>query len=160
MKAAAQAACHVCQHSERGAIDLALARGVGCPSLAKKHGISRSSVWRHLRRHLPSDVMARLKGEALTGLTGKVDLESLRRDEGQALLSNLIAVRAKLQNLSDAADAAGDFKAAGAIQSRILETLRTVGELLNSFSESHAQTINSLTISPDYLRLRVSLIAR
>ncbi len=69
-------ACTVCQHRERAAIDLAIARGVSMNALAKRSGLSPAALARHSRNnHIPAQLRAKLvAGPSLEG----VDLDRLR----------------------------------------------------------------------------------
>ena len=44
--------CTACVHPDRAAIDAALLKGVSYPTVAGRHGLSTSAVFRHRRRHV------------------------------------------------------------------------------------------------------------
>jgi hypothetical protein len=82
--------CTVCEHRERAAIDVAIARGISLAALAKRYRLGKDSLWRHKTRHQPAQLKARLlAGPDLAG----IDLDKLRETESQSLLSHLIAIR-------------------------------------------------------------------
>jgi len=135
---------------------------VGIDTLAGRYpDVSRDSFARHRKNHM-SDIMARLRAEELEQAESakyRKALDQLREREERSLLAHLVAARHKLQSLGEKADARGDYKVSGQIQSRILGVLEATGRVLGSFADSHARVVNnSLTISPDYLRLRSGLM--
>src|SRR5665647_371044 len=97
--------CLTCRHRERGAIDLALARGVSLGALAKRYGLGPDSLQRHARNHLPPQLRASLLcGPSIEG----IDLDKLREVESQSLLMNLVNLRNRLFASLDVAEEAGD----------------------------------------------------
>ena len=150
------APCRVCTHAERAVIDVALVEGRSKTAMAVRFGVSIHSLWRHFYNHLPPAVRAAI-------LTTKKDysatnLEELRVNESEGLLANAVEVRRRLYVNAEAAEQAGDFRAATQSYSKILDALNLVGKLLNQFAGHHAQQVNQLVVSPDYLRLRAALI--
>src|SRR4051812_1910940 len=96
--------CKTCNHRERAAIDYAIAHGVSVQALAKRYVLTRDSLYRHARQHLPPQLRAKL----LAGPDLPIDLEQLREREGQSLLANLVALRGRLFSNLDVAEEAGD----------------------------------------------------
>lgn len=153
-----KANCQTCKHPDRPKIEMFLARGLSTRILAAKFPpLSHHSIQRHLKNHVGASLMARLRAQALSNV-GQLDLAALRQSESESLLTNLMAVRASLSELAEAASASGDWRSAGLILSRLVAALKTEGELLGQFAHLASVTNNVLTISPDYLRLRSGLI--
>lgn len=106
--------------------------------------------------------MARLRAEELGQAESakyRKALDQLREREERSLLAHLVATRHKLNLLGEKADARGDYKVSGQIQSRIVGVLEATGRLLGSFADSHARVVNhnTLVLDPSYLRLRSGL---
>ena len=51
-------ACHVCVHQERTQIEAARIAGISADALAKKHGVSKWSIFRHMRDHVTDEERA------------------------------------------------------------------------------------------------------
>ena len=60
-------ACSVCAHSECGAINTSLARGVSYRTLARRHALSLSALSRHRNRHIPEALRDKAAAIALVG---------------------------------------------------------------------------------------------
>lgn len=87
-----------------------------------------------------------------------IDLETLSATESAGLLAQLVAQRGRLQVYAESAAELGDVKAATSAESVILSNLATVGKLLGTLVQRHAVTHTNLLISPDYLKLRATLM--
>jgi hypothetical protein len=162
-RASDRARCKVCQHPERAAQEIALARGVSMDTLHGRYpDVSRDSFGRHRKNHM-SDIMARLRAEELEQAESakyRKALDQLREREERSLLAHLVATRHKLQSLGEKADAKNDYRTSGQIQSRILGVLEATGRVLGSFADSHARVVNNntLVLDPSYLKLRSGLM--
>jgi hypothetical protein len=163
ISARAMAQCKVCSHGDRAAMETALARGVGIDTCHRRWpDVSRDSFQRHRGnpKHMPAAVMDQLKSDLLTGMTGKIDLRTLREQESQGLLANLVGVRAQLQALANRAiefDSVRGIQAAAQVYAQILSSLKVVGQLLQEFGPT-APITNNLIVSPSYLLLRSGLM--
>ncbi len=148
--------CRVCNHCELATINIGLVEGRSKTAMAVRFGISIHSLWRHYYNHIPP--AARASMLATRQNYSAANLETLRVNEGEGLLANAVEVRRRLYKTAEAAEAVGDFRAATGAYAKILDALNLVGKLLNQFAGHHAQQVNQLVVSPDYLRLRAALI--
>jgi hypothetical protein len=146
--------CTVCQHRERTALDLALARGVGVRALSRRYRLSIDALYRHSNRHLPPQLRAKLiAGPSVDG----VDLDRLRDTESQSLLMNLIALRNRLLAGLDAAEEAGDSGMVARVANQLHRNLEITGELLGDLSTG-STTINNVLVMPAYIEMRMELV--
>ena len=148
-------ACRIRCYRKRAQIDVAIAEHRATKGMAARFGISRDSIYRHRRRHLTSAMLAKLaSGSAYT----VENLTELKSRESERLLSNAVEIRRRLYENAEAAERAGDHKAATSSYAVILKSLELMGKLLDQFKGHERTTVNQLIISPDYLRLRAALI--
>lgn len=88
----------------------------------------------------------------------EIDLDALRASESEGLLSQLIAQRARLQGHVELAAQLGDVRGCVAAEGAITSNLQLVAKLLGQLVQHHDVRHTSLLISPDYLRLRQTLV--
>jgi hypothetical protein len=124
--------------------------------MAKHFGISHHSLWRHWYNHVPAQARASMLATRTS--YAHVNLDEMRVNETEGLLANAVELRRRFYENGERAEAVGDFRAAVLCYGKILEVLTFIGKLLNQFSGHHAQQVNQLVVSPDYLRLRAALI--
>ena len=136
-------------------IDVGLAEHRSVIAMSKRFGISIHSLYRHRYRHLTPAVLTKLASGSSYAVE---NLEALRTTEAERLLSNAVEVRRRLYANAESAEEVGDFKAASQSYAFILRSLELIGKLLSQFKGYQSTTINQLTISPDYLKLRAALI--
>jgi hypothetical protein len=123
--------------------------------LSLRFECSADAIGRHAKAHLsPVQRAALLTASQPT----VIDLETLSATESAGLLAQLVAQRGRLQVYAEAAAELGDVKAATSAESVILSNLATVGKLLGTLVQRHAVTHTNLLISPDYLKLRATLM--
>jgi hypothetical protein len=147
--------CSVCTHAQRREIELATVTLVPVLAIAVRYGISRDSVYRHAKKHLTAvQRAAYLSAMKPVG----VDLEQLQRSEGESLLAQLLAGRAKLQMYSAAAFEAGQLATAVSAEKGVVENLGLVSKLLGMLVTRHEVSHTSLLVSPSYLELRETLL--
>lgn len=147
--------CQTCEHPKRAQIELALARRVPYRTLERQYGITKDSLSRHKREHLPPQVEASLMATARP--TG-VDLEALRESESESLLQNVVYQRARLFTLLDEAEELGDVRAAAQVHGRITSNAEFTARLLGEINQVTQNVTNNILISDEYLRLRSALI--
>jgi hypothetical protein len=87
-----------------------------------------------------------------------VDLESLQRSEGEGILGALVVQRARLQQHAELTMELGDVRAAVAVENSITGNLTLVAKLLGQLVQHVEVTRTSVLVSPDWLRIRQSLI--
>ncbi|SIO49379.1 hypothetical protein SAMN05443247_06433 [Bradyrhizobium erythrophlei] len=144
----------ITEHVDRARIERDLALGRPLARIAKKYGVSTTAAFRH-KRKLPPQLKAALAGHALRPAE---DLEKLRIDESEGLLSNLAAQRARLLLAQDAALEIEQFGLVAQLASGIHRNLELVGKYLGEFASHSTQTTISILITPEYLDLRAALL--
>jgi hypothetical protein len=145
--------CNCCRHRELAGINLALARGVSVRALAIRYRVTRDSLYRHQKNHLPPQLRAQL----LSGPDLSIDLDRLRETESQSLLANLVNLRGRLFSSLDVAEEAGDGNMLARVAGQLHTNLDITARLVGSLSNGHT-TINNVLIMPAYVELRVSLV--
>ncbi|MGV3553201.1 hypothetical protein [Rhizobium sp.] len=145
--------CTICDHRERAAIDLGLARGVSIAALSQRYGVGTDALRRHGKNHLPPQLRAKL----IAGPAIELDLDRLRETESQSLLANLVAVRQRLFASLDAAEEHGDSHMVGRVVSQIHKNLELTGKLLGDLGVGTTNVTNVL-VSPVYMEMRVGLV--
>jgi hypothetical protein len=146
-------ACKCCQHRERAAIDLAVARGVSTAAVGKRYGISTDSVYRHRRNHLPPQLRAKL----IAGPEIDLDLDRLHETESQSLLANLVALRHRLFASLDVAEECGDSNMVCRVTAQIHQNLELTGKLLGDLGVG-STTVTNVLVLPAYVEMRVALV--
>jgi hypothetical protein len=145
--------CKTCAHRERPAIDLALSRGVSPNAVARRYKLGPDSVYRHARNHLPPQLRAKL----IVGPDLDIDLDKLRSNESQSLLSHLVALRQRLFAALDLCEEHGDTFGLARISSQLHTNLETTGKLLGDLGVG-STTVNNVLVMPAYVELRVGLV--
>jgi hypothetical protein len=147
--------CSICKHKSRHQIEIGLANGISHSALARRFNVSADAVGRHAANHLtPAMRAAILTAQA----PSSIDLDALQTSESEGLLSQLVHQRARLQQHVATAIDFGDIKAAISAEGAITANLALVGKLLGMIVQRHDVRSTSLLVSPDYLRLRSTLI--
>jgi hypothetical protein len=144
----------VTEHVDRARIERDLALGRPLSRIAKKYKISEGAAWRH-KKKLPPQLKAALAGHALRPAE---DLEKLRIEESESLLSHLAAQRARLLISQDACLEAEQFALVAQLSYGIHRNLELVGKYLGEFASHSTQTTISILITPEYLDLRAALL--
>jgi hypothetical protein len=148
-------ACRVCEHEHRHLIELGLVHRVPVRVLARRFELSKDSVFRHRRMHMSPTMVAAMLAAARPS---EIDLEELKKTEGEALLGSLVAQRARLQMLSEMAFAEGEVHAATSVERAITNSLELTSKLLGVLVTTRQVTTNVL-ISGDYLQVRAAIMA-
>jgi hypothetical protein len=131
---------------------LALMLGHSLRTIAARFGFR--SLW-PVHNHRDAHMPPQLKAAILTAVRpSEVDLEALTRREGEGLLSNLVAQRARLEVVLQEAMAAGSHHVCVSVERAVTENLSLVARLLGQLVQVHEVKSVSLLISADYLRLR------
>jgi hypothetical protein len=147
--------CLTCEHPKRAQIELALARKVPFRVLMRRYGLSKDTLSRHKREHLPPQVVASLMATARP--TG-VDLDKLRESESEGLLQTIVYQRARLFTLLDQAEDMGDLRAAAQVHGRLTSNAEFTARLLGEINTAAQYTTNNILISDEYLALRAALV--
>src|ERR1700738_1581334 len=82
------ARCVVCGHKDRTLIEAARVAGCSLDSISEKYGVSRDSIFRHMKRHVPEDVRLQYITE-----TPIKELAQRAATEGVTLLDHFTIVR-------------------------------------------------------------------
>lgn len=147
--------CSICKHTARHQIDVGLTHRVSYRALAARFDVSADAVKRHADNHLsPAQRAAILAAQKPTA----IDLDKLEVTESEGLLAALVTQRARLQTHSEMAADMGDVKAAVSAEKAITGNLDLVAKLLGRLVQRHEVRSTSLLISPDYLKLRATLV--
>ena len=146
--------CTICSHRELAQIDMALARGVAAPAIARRFKLGVHSVYRHARSHLPPQLRASLlAGPDLAG----VDLDRLKESELQSLLANLVSLRHRLFAALDTAEEYNDGGMLTRVASALHANLELTGKLLGDLGIG-STTINNVLILPQWVETRIALV--
>lgn len=155
MAARREQQCLVCRHRERAAVDLALARGVSVTALSRRYKISTDAIYRHSRNHLPPQLRAQLiAGPDIEDL----DLDRLRENESQSLLSHLIALRNRLLAGLDVAEEYRDGSMLTRVSAQLHQNLELTAKLVGDLAAGGTTTINNVLVMPAYVEMRVELV--
>lgn len=149
----------MCKHPDRFRIELLKAGGAGLDALAKKFGVSRDSVHRHWKLHVPAEVKA-------TYLAGPGNLEAFAEkaaQEGDSVLDYLRLCRGILVAQLAAANEAGDTRSAAYVADKLrmlLETLAKITGELGSMAASVNITNNIAILAehPAFLRVQSTML--
>jgi len=154
--------CAVCGHVERMRIEILLASGAGQTAISRKYGMSKDSVHRHWRDHVPQERRAKL----LMGPVPKQALAAQVCEENSNVLDNLRIVRAGLWNQYEAALEAGDRNAvallAGKLHHNLLIAAKITGELASSplvQINNNQQNVSLMLESPEFSQFQAALVA-
>jgi hypothetical protein len=148
-------ACTICTHKDRALVELALVHRVPLRVLTRRFGLSGAAISNHKRRHMPPQLKAAI---LLATKPSEIDLEELRKREGEGLLASLITQRARLAMLSQLCFEQGELHAAVSVEKAITASLELTSKLVGMLVTRHSVTHNTLLISTDYLALRACIM--
>jgi hypothetical protein len=144
----------VISHLERAAIERGLAIGSNIRQMAKKYNLSIDTLYRY-RSQMPPQLRA---SHLAQKLKGNVDLEKLRIEESEGILTNLATQRARLLLVQDAALEKGDRREVAYIADVIHRNIKLTGTYLGEFAQHQIKTSVSILIQPEYLDFRAGLM--
>jgi hypothetical protein len=147
--------CGACLHPKRELIDLGLITGTPKATLAQRFDISVDTLSRHAANHLPPQVRAAIMTQLAPS---EIDLEALQRSESESLLASLIAQRARLSTMAQAALEHDLPQVAVRCENAVLQNLELVSKLLGQLIHRSEIVTKSFLVTPDYLRFRSILI--
>jgi len=150
------AKCTICSSGNEPAISAALCKGASHARVAKLFHLNKASVGRHARSHI--SLATHDKAAAVSLGTTVKDLAELKLSESSNLLAHLVAARQRVFDIGDRARKAGDLGAETASERGVLLNLELTAKLLALLGAHTTQITQSLTISPDYFRLRSVLL--
>ena len=148
--------CGACAHPDRASIELGLANRIPLRTLSKRYGLSIDAIHRHRHKHCSPELIASL---VTRGRITEIDLEHVRTVEGEGLIHNLVAARARLYRAMDAAEDAGNHMETAKIAAILLKSIELGGKLLGQLSPgSTSVTQNILVTSNEFNGLRLALM--
>jgi hypothetical protein len=147
--------CTVCRSKHKHEIDIALANGISHRAIGLRFGLSHYAVGRHADRHLSPQMKAAL---LIARAPTAVDLEELRRTEGEGLLASLRTQRARLETVQDMAMKYADVRAAVSVEGAITNNLALVAKLVGAIVNLSETRHTSILITADYLKLRSAIV--
>jgi hypothetical protein len=158
----------VCAHPERAIIELAMIRGLSKRAAGRQWpDLTVDKIYDHYRKHVPEHIKAAHKieilkpSEAVRNLSEaevQQELSILTQEESVGLLSHLQRIRASLYVAFDNAAQHNDVFALSRLSAQLHTNLQLAATKTGELQKHQNQTINNLTIAPDYLRLRTNLI--
>ena len=152
-------ACSICRHEHRALIESTRLAGASLDTIAAKYSVSRDSVHRHMKSHVPDD----LKAELLDS----VPLEQLAAEaarEGLTVLQYLSLTRATLVRQMQLASSVNDHHATATVARALNETNRLIAGITGEMGDLAARNINItnnnlvLHEHPEFVRLRSGLL--
>jgi hypothetical protein len=123
--------------------------------LTRRFALSGAAISNHKKRHMPEQLKAAI---ILATKPSEIDLEELRKREGENLLASLIEQRARLLMLSQACFEAGELHAAVSVEKAITASLELTSKLVGMLVTRHSVTHSTLLISADYITLRSTIM--
>lgn len=133
--------CSVCAHPEREAIDLELARARTNRDIARKWGVTKSSVHRHRQDHVPPRVVDRARTETI--------------GRAEDILRELHELQVVARSILSKASTAGDLRAATGAIAQVRSNLELIARLLGELKEG--PSVN-LIVSPEWGSLRAAIL--
>jgi hypothetical protein len=153
-------ACTICRHEHRALIESTRLAGASLDTIAAKYSVSRDSVHRHMKSHVPDD----LKAELLAS----VPLEQLAAEaarEGLSVLQYLALTRSTLTRQMQLAASVNDHHATATVARALNETNRLIagitGELSTIAARNNINITNNVAVlqeHPEFVRLRTGLL--
>jgi hypothetical protein len=144
----------ILDHPDRARIEFDLAKGVPIRQIAKKYSISIHVLYRFRQTLSPQLRAAHLGARLKAG----ADLERLRIDESEGILTNLAMQRARLLLVQDAALESGDRREVAYIADVIHRNVKLTGVYLGEFARHQVKTSINVLISSEYLEFRAGLM--
>ncbi|WP_139839854.1 hypothetical protein [Oceanibacterium hippocampi] len=149
--------CKVCHHADRARIELMLARAVPLRVIEERFPgcFSLAALSRHRARHMPPAIKAALIADRRPS---DLDLEKLRRDEGEGLLQSLVAYRGHMVAIVNQCTDDGDYRLAAVFYDKLMRAWELEAKFLGELQTAAQHIHQSLIIAPEYLELRVNLV--
>jgi transposase-like protein len=133
--------CTVCDHPRRYGIDQALVTGAPYRSVARRFGLSESSVYRHKTEHLPAQLLKAREVEEVA--------------QADDLLEQVRHLQAHALDILERAEKAGDLRTALAAISQARGNLELLGKLAGELDE---RPVVNLNVSSEWLELRAVIV--
>ncbi len=133
--------CTVCAHSQRQEIDRALLEGITYRTIADRFGLSETALKRHKADHVPARIA---KATAAKQVADADDLLGQLRD-----------LRTKAITILEAAESAGDYRAALA---GIKEARGCIETLMEVEGELDRRGVTNIVIAPEWVQIRTVIL--
>jgi hypothetical protein len=150
--------CALCRHPARMEIEIAKIRGASLGALAKQHGLSGDSIWRHMKNHCSAKRRAELAGGVAAD-----QLVAVAERESRTLVEYLSIIRSGLLDLFTVARGVGDAGNASMLSGRLHENLKILANLSGELRAASGISIvnNNLTLmaTPGFAELHQGLLA-
>ena len=138
------AACSVCNHPDRDAIDAALVAGQTQGAVAAAHGLVRQSVGRHAKAHLSASLRAVHASREASETRASVDrLEGLYRQA-----SDLLAAAGEGGNLNVSLNALKELRA----------VVMDLAKLRGEYDDKPTVQVLNVATSPEWLQVRTTML--
>jgi len=134
--------CGACAHPKRELIDFGLITMTPKQVLAQRFDLSVDCLSRHAKHHLPPQIRAALMTQLAPS---DIDLEALQRSESESLLASLIAQRARLSTMAQAALEHDLPNVAVRCENAVLANLELVSRLLGQLVSRSEASIRPCT---------------
>jgi hypothetical protein len=141
------ALCQICRHSARAEIEIACVKGVSMGAIAKTHGVSYDSLWRHQKNHISPARRAELAYREVVPMIAR---------EEKSIGEQLGIIRNGMFDAYLTAKVAGDIASAALASSKFNENVITAAKVLDGMKSSvtiHNTQVNNFHSSPAYLKL-------
>ena len=133
--------CSICDHPQSEAIDAAVIAGASYRDIAAWHGVTTSSLSRHVRGHLIKTLAAARNAEVVAN--------------GDDLLAQVASLSRQAQRIKDKAEREGDLKTALA---GIRELCRLIELLAKLRGELDERPVVNVLVSPQWIEVRAVLL--
>lgn len=147
--------CQVCRSPHRAAVELGRANGTSCRILGSRYDLHPDAIWRHSTNHMTPELMKRLKASAFDP---EADLDEIRIEESESLLSHLRAVRARLYRGIDNAEEFGNLADLAKMSGQIHKNIELTGKLVGDLRTGTVINNNTLVLTSEYHKLRTGLV--
>jgi hypothetical protein len=148
------ARCKTCHHSERARVELAIANGVSLLKVARQYGgeLTKQNLSRHWIKHVTPARKEKLRVVGPADV--ELDLDALKRAEGESLLQNLIAERARLQRIADLSESVGHYTDATRASVAVVKVLELIAKYLGELRTGNTTIHQNFLLTADWVSLR------
>jgi hypothetical protein len=134
--------CTICNHSERRSIERSLLSGTPMRSIADQFNVKITSIMRHKLNHIPRSLLRAHEVEKVA--------------DADAILANICIIDSKAKGILERSENSGDYRTA---LSAIREIRGLIELLARLRGELQDRTAVQFTLSPDYQRLRTTVVS-
>jgi hypothetical protein len=152
-------ACSVCIHRDRARIEASRIAGVSLTNLAKKFGVGRDAIHRHMHAHVSEDERAMYLAEVPIK-----DLAEAAAAEGVSVIEYLSIVRTVLMTQFQMCAAAHDKNGVAILAGRLTEVLNSIGRItgeMGALASNHISITNNVAVlseHPAFAKLQATML--